>query len=47
VNEEEDLIDINSRDIGRLKLNRKKQKEGLEGLRSTIHDCKKTILVKS
>jgi hypothetical protein len=41
VNEEEDLIDNNFRDIGRLKLNRKKQKEGLEELRSTIHDYKK------
>jgi len=41
VNEEEDLLDNNFRDIGRLKLNRKKQKEGLEGLRSTIHDYKK------
>jgi hypothetical protein len=41
VNEEEDLLDNNFRDIGRLKLNRKKQKEGLEGLRSTIRDYKK------
>ena len=38
---EEDLLDNNFRDIGRLKFNRKKQKEGLEGLRSTIHDYKK------
>jgi hypothetical protein len=38
---EEDLLHNNFRDIGRFKLNRKKQKEGLEGLRSTIHDYKK------
>jgi hypothetical protein len=34
---DEGLLDNNFIDIGRLKLDRKKQKEGIEGLRSIVH----------